>query len=1087
MKLSLILMLATILNVTANVYSQAVRINMELNDATLEEVFQAIQDQTEFDFFYRNEQIPSDKTINKTYEDTKIDIVLDEVLEGTGLIYRVHDKDIIITEGQNSDSGKDDLNAQQEAKTISGTVTDEFGESLPGVNVMIKETTVGTITNANGAFELTIPSNTEILTFSFVGMKSQDVTLGNQLVLNVIMEQDIIGLEEVITIGYGTRKKSDLTGTVTRVNTTKTNDLPNTNILQSLKGNVAGLTIGTPDRAGEAPSLKIRGTNSLSAGNSPLIVLDGIIYYGSLNNLDVNDIESVDVLKDASAAAVYGSRSANGVLIITTKKGASEKPVFNFNASYGVANPVFLAPVLSPEQYLQKILDFRTATGQEANPDNIHDYLTITESNNLTAGKTIDWYDELVQTAPTQNYTGSVSGRTDKTNYYISASYFGQEGIVKNDDFERITARINFSNKITDWFTVSVKSSFSNLDYSGVAVGWTWMLSPYSNYYKDGADSGELEYYPMEDPYYRHPYLNLEIDDHDVRNDLWGLVSSEIKVPFIKGLKWTLNYSLNQRINRSYRFTDSKLAITQNGSAYKNISDVFTWTLDNILNYNRIFNNVHAVDATFLVSREYLQTSSTNASATNYFSQALGYNSLELGAVPLVSSGYGDQNQTALMGRLNYMYRNTYALTGTIRRDGFSGFAEGNKYATFFSGAFAWTLSNESFMKNISWLDLMKLRISYGENGNQAIGRYQTLARMSSGANYVFGDGGGTSNGVYVSSMANNQLGWETTKVMNFGLDFAIFKQILSGNIDIYSSNTEDVLLRRNIPSLSGYRTIWTNIGSVHNKGVEIALNSKPVNTKNFTWDIGFIFDLNRNSIESLFGVDEDGDGVEDDDIANRWFIGKPLGVYYGYGINGIHQTDDTDIPSGYEPGDFRIIDYDGDSDLTAEDRYILGNNNPNYQFSFSNTFRFKNLSLYVMVNSIQGGGKDNYYQGNNINGHNPTAPFASWSERFSFPYMDYWTPTNPSNTAARINYMAPRGHYYLEDRSFVRIQDVILSYTFDNKLMNKWNMEGLRLYASAKNLFTFTKWTGYDPENATTISGRPMMRTITFGVDFKF
>lgn len=980
-------------------------------------------------------------------------------------------------------------------KSVTGTVTGDDGTPLPGVTVVAKGTTTGSVTNMDGIYSFQLPDQATKLQFSFIGMKTQEVEIGNQTTINVTMEADVIGLEEVIAIGYGTMKKSDLTGTVSRVNTSKTIDLPNLNVLQSLKGSVAGLSVGTPDRAGEEPSLKIRGTNSLSAGNKPLIVVDGIIYNGSLNNLDINDIESVDVLKDASAAAVYGSRSANGVMIITTKKGTSEKPVFSFNASYGVANPVSLIPVLDPEQYLQKILDYRIITGQEADPAKINDYLTITESKNLDAGKTIDWYDELIQSAPTQNYVASVSGKTDKTNYYMSATYFGQEGIVENDDFERITARANFTNKVTDWFTLSLKSSFSNLDYSGAAIGWTFMLSPYSNMYVDGADSGELEEFPMEDPYYRNPYYNLRSDDHDIRTDLWGMVSSEIKVPFIDGLKWTVNYSLNQRIRKRYVFNDNTLAKTQNGSATKQIYDDFDWTLDNIINYNRTFNDVHSVDATFLYSREYRRSDATNASATNFFNQALGYNSLEMGAVPTVSSGFGEQNQVAYMGRVNYIYNNTYVLTGTVRRDGFSGFAEGNKYATFYSGAFAWTVSNEAFMQDISWLDRLKMRISYGENGNQAIGRYQTLARMSSsqlswwlpGANYVFGDGGGTSNGVFVSSMANDQLGWETTKVMNFGLDFGIFNNILSGSVDVYSSKTEDVLLRRNIPQISGYTTVWTNIGQVNNKGVEIQLNSRNINTKDFTWETGFAFDLNRNSIESLFGTDDDGDGIEDDDVANRWFIGEPLGVYYGYDIDGIHQTGDSDIPSGYQAGDFRIVDYDGNGELTADDRHILGYSTPNYQFSISNTLTYKNWSFYAMINSIQGGGKNSYYMGNNIVGHNPNAPFASWTERFSFPAMDYWTPTNPSNTAARINYTAPRGHYYLEDRSFVRLQDVILSYSFDDGLINKWGLGGLRVYTSGKNLYTFTKWTGYDPENATTINGRPMLRTFTFGIDVKF
>ncbi len=968
---------------------------------------------------------------------------------------------------------------------ITGTIVDDDQIPLIGVNIQVKGSLQGTVTDVDGKYTLEVPDETSTLVFSYIGYESIEIIVGTRQTIDLTMTTSISSLDEVVVVGYGSAKKSDVTGSLARVKVEDKKDLPNTNILQLLKGNVPGVSVGTPDRPGEEPSFKIRGTNSISAGNAPLIVIDGIIYTGSLNNINIKDIESVDILKDASAAAVYGSRSANGVVIITTKKGAAEKPEFNFSGSYGISNPVKLIPVLNGEEYLQKILDYREATGQEADPSKIHDYLTITESNNLNAGKTIDWYDRLVQPAITNDFTGSVSGRTKKTSYYLSGSIYDQGGIIENDNFQRMSALANFSNQITDWFTISLKTSFSHLDYSGAAVPLRYGLSPYSNWYEGGEDSGELEYFPMEDPFFRHPLLNKNIDDHDKRTDLRGILSTEIKVPWIDGLKWTMNYSVNQRANRRFVFNDNTLAITSNGSASKRITDFNTWTYDNILNYNRRFNDVHSVGATFLYSREYQSTGVTSAVSSNFFNQALGYNSLELGAVPSVSTGFSEQNQNAIMGRVNYTYNNTYSLTATVRRDGYSGFAKGNKYATFYSAALSWVLSNESFLSDIPWMDWLKIRVSYGENGNQAIGSYQTLARLAS-RNYVFGDGDGTTNGAYVNSIANSSLGWETTKVLNFGLDFDLFSRKLYGNLDIYNSDTEDLLLRRSIPGLTGFTSVFTNIGKVHNHGFELALNSVALRSSNFRWDVGFVFDLNRNRIDNLFGVDDDGDGIEDDDVANRWFIGQPLGVFFGYGIDGIHQLNE-ELPPGYEPGDFRIIDHDGDGELTGKDRHILGNNNPNFQFSISNTFEYKNWSLYVLVNSIQGGGKNNYYMGNNLHGHNPNAPFASWSQRFSFPAMDYWTPTNPSNSAARINYQPARGHAYLEDRSFIRFQDVILSYSFDSQLLDRWNIGGLRVFISGKNLLTITDWTGYDPENATTITSGPMLRTMTLGVDFKF
>jgi len=390
-------------------------------------------------------------------------------------------------------------------------------------------------------------------------------------------------------------------------------------------------------------------------------------------------------------------------------------------------------------------------------------------------------------------------------------------------------------------------------------------------------------------------------------------------------------------------------------------------------------------------------------------------------------------------------------------------------------------------LKDVSWIDRLKVRLSYGENGNQAVPRYGTLARISSAGEYVFNDGGSTSTGVAVSNIANSALAWETTSTSNFGLDFGFFNDKLYGAVDVYRSKSEDLILNRNLPRLTGFGSIRVNIGELENTGVEIALNSNIIRTNDFSWIIGGIFTQNRNKIVSLVGSDNDGDGIEDDNIGSRWFIGQPLGAIYGYGIDGIHQIGDTDIPSGYQPGDFRIIDYDGDGVLTADDRHILGYSRPNYSFSISNTFKYKNFSLYTMINSIQGGGKDNYYIGNNIAGHNPNNPFASWTERFSFADMDYWTPTNPSNTASRINYRPSRGHGYYEDRSFIRLQDVTLSYTFDQVLLNNIGVNGLKIYVTGKNLLTITDWTGYDPENGTTINNTPMLRTFTLGANLNF
>ncbi len=1089
MRISLLLMLAAVLKVTASAYSQSVRVDLDFKNASLEKVFQSIQDKTEFDFFYKNDYLPADKTISKTYSNAKIDEVLDEVLNGTGLVYRILNKDVIITREQISKTGSDGLNAQPQTKTITGKVTDDYGQPLPGVAVFIPGTTTGTVTKPDGTFELIIPSNTATLSFSFIGFKAQEIRLGTGLVVNVKMEQEIIGLEEVVAVGYGTMKKRDLTGTVSSVNTEKTADIPNANILQAMQGSVAGMSVVTPDRPGENPSVNVRGINSLSAGNFPLIVVDGIIYNGSLNDFNVNDIEKIDVLKDASAAAVFGSRSANGVIIITTKMGSSSKPVFNFNAFTGISNPTYLIPLKDGPGYLQKILDFRESIGAEADPAKITDYLTLTEAENYRNGKTIDWYDKIIKAGKTQNYNLNISGKTERTNYYLSGTYYNQEGIVENDNFERLSIKANFTNEITDWYSVSLKTGFTSLDYSGNPAGLYYGMSPYGTYWED-EEKRIYKEYPWEDPLFTHPLVNTLVDNKDIRNSLLGLISSELDVPFINGLKWTLNYATNIRNQKVSNFWNNEHKTgggdTSNGIARKEIYENFDWTLDNIINYRKLFKDVHSVDVTLLYSREYQRYEATTAQSSDFFNQALGYNNLGLGKVQQTGSDLQDQNSVAYMGRLNYMYNYKYSLTATVRKDGFSGFSKDKKYATFPSVAAAWTVSNENFLSGSSWINMLKLRLSYGENGNQAISRYQTLARIAD-SQYVFGDGGSPATTVYVESMANNDLGWETTKVTNLGIDYGFLKNRINGNLEIYSSNTYDILLRRNIPATSGYSSVWTNIGKVHNKGFELTLNSVNVKKNDFSWETGFILSLNRNRIDELLGEDLDGDGKEDDNLANSWFIGKPLGVIYGYKTNGIYQLNEPNIPNGFKPGDFRLVDTDNNGVITPEDRQILGSTLPSYTFSVSNSFKYKNFSFYFLLYSIQGGGKDNYYVGNNIAMHNVNNSMSTWTERMNIVDVSYWTPKNPSNEYARVNYMPSRPHPYLEDRSFVKLQDVNLSYTFDQVTLKKIRLQGLRVYLSGKNLYTWTKWTGYDPENSTTIGGFPMLKTYTLGIDFKF
>jgi len=993
-------------------------------------------------------------------------------------------------------SGLNELYAQQ--RSVSGSVKDESGNPIPGTTVVVKGTSIGVITNTDGKFVINIPDENAILQFSFIGMKYQEVPVNGSKTIDVIMQDDVIGLDEVVTVGYGTAKKSDLTGTVASIRVDEKKDLPNANILQTLQGEIPGVNIGAIDRPGQSPSLSIRGQNSISASNYPLIVLDGIIYNGSLTDININDVAKIDVLKDASASAVYGARSANGVLLITTKKGKIGKPRLSFSMKQGVSTIAKKIQMMDGEQYQQKILDYRSAAGLESDPAKIEQYMDEKEVENMRAGKETDWLDVATRNGYYQEYQLGASGATERTNYYMSGSYLNQKGLALGDQFGRYTLKLNIQNKITNWFTVGVNSSFSTRDYSGFAAEMTHAAynSPYGRFWKDNIEGGEYDFWPHDDKMARHPLLPLNVDNKSIANNLWFLGSGIIDFPFIKGLKYTFNYGYNYRWNKEYTFygLNTIEGLNVNGRATRYHGIASSWTMNNILNYYRTFGNNHTVSATLLYSREHRGTEYSSMRGDGFSDKTLGYNNVSLAETQIIGSGAGQDDLVSYMARANYKFKNRYMATFTYRRDGYSGFGTNKKYGDFPSMALAWVVSQENFMSNISWLSYLKIRASYGLNGNQAIGRYATLARIGN-IKYLFGDGGNTVFGTYLATMANDDLGWESTAATNIGMDFSILNDRVGGNINYYNSNTYDLILNRSIPQMTGFGSIKTNIGKVHNEGVELALNTIPVKSNAFQWDLGFTFALNRNKIKSLYGLDLDGDGEEDDDLGNRWFIGKSLGAVYDYTTNGIYQLNE-DIPfDKYKPGMVRIVDIAGrddngnivmepDGEITPDDRSIIGYSKPNYRFSIKNNLKFKNLNLYIFLYSIQGGGKNNWYIGNNARMNNPNAWFPN---RLNMPVaIDYWTPENPSEKYPIINYRPPRGHGFYEKRSFVRIQDVSLSYSFDH-LVNNLGISTLNLYVNVRNLYTFTQWTGFDPEVGSTLGGMPMPRTFMIGLDMTF
>jgi TonB-linked SusC/RagA family outer membrane protein len=986
---------------------------------------------------------------------------------------------------------------------LRGKVVDKnTKEPLPGVSVVIKGTTNGTITDVNGNYTLSSVSSNPVLQFTFVGMKPQEITVGGKTNNDVSLEEDAIGIEEVVAIGYGTMRKSDLTGSVARATLDDKSTQGKSNLLQAISGTNAGVNVQSVGLAGSDPNISIRGKTSLSASDKPLIVLDGIIYNGEISNINSSDVETIDILKDASAAAVYGSRSANGVMLITTKKGKSEKPRISFNMFYGYQdmtnNPM---KAMNAEQYAIRLVDFyyqqslyawyktkpTSATGKPVRPDVTDRNIvagrlrTQEEKDNYLAGKEIDWVDEVTRTAPIQNYNVSVSGKTEKSNYFLSASYANEKGIQLNDQFSRFTIRSNVETKVANWLTIGLNTSYSYRDFSGLAadLGWNQVgarsASPLAN---NKIGSPNYDMYLTGEAYMPYPLNNLYVDNSDIRNELFLVGNAKFTIPWVKGLTYDLNYSntYSTRNNNTYYPITTPEGAGNKGQANKNPYEERNSVLNNIITYLRSFGD-HQVNATLLYSSENRNAQSSTLNATGFDNPVLGYNNMGLGTVATVASTAWEENSISYMARANYTFKNRYILTGTVRKDGFSGFGENNKYATFPSLSLGWVTSDESFMKNLDWLYL-KLRTSYGKNGNQGIGRYSSFSRMAATA-YVYGSA--TAIAVYPNTLGNADLGWEATSSFNVGIDYGFLKNRISGSIDLYKSVTDNVLVQRTLPPTTGYSSVWANIGAIKNKGIEVVLNTVNVKGK-LNWTTNVNFSLNRDEISKLYG------GENDKDIGNSWFVGESISAIYDY-VDGGGLWTEKELFEGktlanWYPGQFKYVDLNNDGVIEPNaDRKIIGNKTPNYWFSINNNLSYGDFSLSFLVNSIQGG--NGYYMSDNSSVVNTQWNSDNVYRVNASAVRPYWTPDNGVNNATGIyNTPVVHGGVY-ESRSFVRLQDVSLGYNFKPAMLKSVKLESCQLFISGKNLYTWTKWSGWDPEIGD--SNSPLMRNITAGIKFTF
>ncbi|MGQ7856849.1 SusC/RagA family TonB-linked outer membrane protein [Pedobacter sp. WC2501] len=934
--------------------------------------------------------------------------------------------------------------------SISGKVKDNKGNPVPGASISVKGTTQVVASDANGNFKISAQKG-QSLVISFIGYVTNTVLVANDTQLSIVLAEDKDkNLQDVIVVGYGTQKRSDVTGSIVSVPKARLSQLPVTNVLQSIEGAVAGVNVSTTSSVpGSQPNALIRGQNSISAGTGPYVVVDGVPLTktgGSLNDINPNDIASVEVLKDASATAIYGTNGSNGVILITTKRGTTGKPVIRYSGYAGIDNIAHILQPGSGADYVQKYADMLKQTGQvQQRP-----VPNIGELPAYNAGTTTDWVKEATQQGVIQDHNVSISGGSQDVKYFISGDYLNQKGVIKGYDFKRIGLRSNLDVNVTSFLTIgtSLFLTSNNFDGGRANLLLATAMSPYGQEYNT---NGTYTIYPMSpEQLYTNPLLGLTTTQIRRTTNINGNGYAEVKFPgALTGLKFRLNagYTYFPEKRGSYI---GRLANDLNGTASSFNASTNSYTIENILTYSKDIKK-HHFDFTALYSAQERNYNSTTAGAVGFINDELGLNNIGAGATQTSGSNRDRYGLNSQMGRLFYSYDSKYLLTLTARRDGSSVFgANTTKYGVFPSAAIGWNIINEDFMKNVKVFSNLKLRISYGKTGNEAVGVYNTITTEGSSRSPFNGI---STIGVIPNNLGNISLQWETTKTANIGLDFGILNNRINGSIEAYQNKTSGLLLDRSLPIITGYSKVSENIGKTTNKGLELTLNTQNIAGKDFRWETMFVFATNKNKITDLYG-----DGK--DDLGNRWFIGKPIRVVYDYQMTGVWQTgeDVSKQDPTAKPGSLKFADLTNDGKITADDRTILGQIDPKWTGGITNTFHYKNINLSIFIQTAQGMTRNNTDLG-----------YGDETGRRNTPAeIGYWTPENRSQTRPALSYNNTLGYGYASDASYTRIKDVTLSYVFSQNLLDKLHLGGLTIYASGRNLHTFTKWVGWDPEQTT-------------------
>lgn len=969
--------------------------------------------------------------------------------------------------------------------TITGTVTDQNGIPIPGATVVIEGTTTGTVTDIQGQFSIEANPG-DVLQISFIGYQTQRVPLENQTQVSVVLQEDQTSLDEVVVVGYGTQRKSDLTGAISSISSKDLQETPAGNFLEQSQGRLAGVDIVRANGSPGAPvQIRIRGNRSINASNEPLYVIDGIPTSANINDFNPNDIESMEVLKDASAVAIYGSRGANGVVLITTKRGKTGKAVVSYDGYYGVKQPVQDLNLMDGREFAAYSRISRGHDGDDPSFD--ANFFAPLEIENLQAGRFTDWLDLAIQSGSQQDHQVSVSGGTDKINYYVSGSFFSEDGYIPGTDFERTAVRVNLESQLTEKLklgvsatvSVSERNQMSNAPYNN-SLGYSPLVGPTD-------EEGNFLAFPNpREGLLANPLLNYQpyqYIDETRRHRIFANIYGEYQ--FNEYLKLRVNYGPDFNLSRRGTYTGLLEGNINRGSVRNDMD--FSYTQENILSYDRSFGK-HALNLVGLFSIQTSRFEESSLSGQDIpIEKSLFYDLGSSSTITGIGSSLGEWGLMSYMGRANYRYDDKFLFTLTGRADGSSRLAEGNKWAFFPAFSAGYILTEEEFLQG-GQVSFLKVRAGYGEVGNTAIAPFQTLGGLAR-STYVFGTNAGF--GYQNSLIPNPDLRWEISKTVNVGLDYGFFEDRINGSLEYYVTNTSDLLLNRLLPITSGYNSVLQNIGSTRNSGWELTANANLVNRPSgFRWDVNLNLFSNREQITELF------EG-ERDDVGNGWFIGEPINVFYSFDQAGIWQTSEADMAAdlGQAPGDIRIRDVNGrgtdgeltdqpDGTINADDRRVLGSTVPNWSGGLTNRVSFKGFDLSVLVHARMGQMLRSDYH--NLGGNN-------WQGRYNSINLDYWTPENPTNAFPRPN--AGEAPLYADavryfDGSFIKIRNIALGYNFQSRWISKLGMSSARIYSTVNNAFIFSPYTTVDPETSNGIvgAGSPLTTaTYIFGLNLKF